>query len=148
MRLSPQLPGESRISFAGRYGFKKSPDIEEFTSDKKINTVFILGPNKVHYEHLKAVIDMTSLKRVYLEKPVCSNIEEEIAIAELKAEHKNIKIQVGFQFLFTPAIIEALAFWKSGKLGNPIHFDLKYYHGDYLQKGYRDKRIVPAYSCP
>ena len=74
---------ESRISFASRYGFKKSPDTEEFTSDKKINTVFILGPNKVHYEHLKAVIDMTSLKRVYLEKPVCSNIDEETAIAEL-----------------------------------------------------------------
>ena len=52
---------ESRLSFAKRFGFKKSPDLDEFISDKKINTVFILGPNKVHYEHLKAVIEMSSL---------------------------------------------------------------------------------------
>ncbi len=139
---------ESRMSFATRYGFKKSPDTEEFASDKKINTVFILGPNKVHYEHLKAIINMESLKRVYLEKPVCSNIDEEIAIAELIKEYKDIKIQVGFQFLFTPAIMEALAFWKSGKLGNPVHFDLKYYHGDYLQQKYRDKRSSRLTAAP
>jgi predicted dehydrogenase len=139
-------PG-SRLSFAKRFGFIKSPDIEEFISDKKINTVFILGPNKVHYEHLKAVIVMPALKRIYLEKPVCSSPEEEIAIAELIRKHPGIKIQVGFQFLFTAAIREALAFWKSGKLGNPIHFDLKYYHSDYLQKGYRNlraSRLTPA----
>ena len=55
---------------------------------------------------------------------------------------------MGFQFLFTPAIIEALAFWKSGKLGNPIHFDLKYYHGDYLQREYRDKRLSRLTAAP
>ncbi len=139
---------ESRLSFASRYGFRKSPDTEEFVSDENINTVFILGPNNVHYEHLKAVIEMESLKRVYLEKPVCSNIEEEIAIAELIKEHPDVKIQVGFQFLFTPAVIEALAFWKSGKIGNPIHFDLKYYHGDYLQRKYRDKRSSRLTAAP
>lgn len=138
---------ESRFSFAERFGFNKSPDIEEFISDKKINTVFILGPNKVHYEHLKAVIEMIALKRIYLEKPVCSNPDEEIAIAELIRSHPGIKIQVGFQYLFTAAVREALEFWKTGKLGNPIHFDLKYYHSDYLRKEYRDKRasrLTPA----
>ncbi|TAL72190.1 MAG: hypothetical protein EPN88_05100, partial [Bacteroidetes bacterium] len=49
--------------------------------------------------------------------------------------------------LFTASVREALIFWKSGKLGRPIHFDLKYYHGDYLKKEYRDRRpsrLVPA----
>lgn len=138
---------ESRLSFAKRFGFNKSPDIEEFISDKKINTVFILGPNKVHYEHLKAVIEMAAVKRIYIEKPVCSNPGEEKAIAQLISKHRGIKIQVGFQYLFTAAVREALAFWKSGKLGKPLHFDLKYYHSDYLQKEYRDKRasrLTPA----
>lgn len=138
----------SRMSFASKYGFRKSPDTKEFVSDENINTVFILGPNNVHYEHLKAIIEMVSLKRVYLEKPVCSNIDEEKAIAELIKEHPDVKIQVGFQFLFTPAVIEALAFWKSGKMGNPVHFDLKYYHGDYLQKNYRDKRSSRLTAAP
>ena len=62
-------------------------------------------------------------------------------------KYPGIKIQVGFQYLFSSAVREALAFWKSGKLGKPVHFDLKYYHSDYLKKEYRDKRasrLTPA----
>lgn len=138
---------ESRKSFARQFGFGRASGLKEFIADKKINTVFILGPNKVHYEHIKAVVEMAALKRIYLEKPVCSNRDEEIAIALLTENHPEIKIQVGFQYLFTASVREALIFWKSGKLGRPIHFDLKYYHGDYLKKEYRDRRpsrLVPA----
>ncbi len=138
---------KSRQSFGTRFGFIKSYDLEEFAADKKINTVFILGPNKVHYEHLKIVLGMSGLGRIYLEKPVCSNPEEEKAILELLKDHPDIYIQVGFQFLFSATIREMIRFWKSGKLGNPIHFDLKYYHSDYLAKEYRDKRrtrLTPA----
>jgi predicted dehydrogenase len=138
---------ESRQSFSKRFGFIKSYDLEEFAADKKINTVFILGPNKVHFEHLKIVLGMSGLKRIYLEKPVCSNLEEEKAILEMLKDHQHIYIQVGFQFLFSATIREMLRFWKSGRLGNPIHFDLKYYHSDYLAKAYREKRrtrLTPA----
>ena len=48
---------DSRESFAKQFGFERACDQEEFTSDKNINTVFILGPNKVHYKHLEAAID-------------------------------------------------------------------------------------------
>jgi predicted dehydrogenase len=59
----------------------------------------------------------------------------------------NRQVQIGFQYLQTSAVRAALQFWRSGVLGNPIHFDLKYYHGDYLQSSYRDKRktrLTPA----
>ena len=138
---------ESRTSFAGRYSFKWACDLDEFVSDDTINTVFILGPNKVHYEHLKSVIGMKGLKRVYLEKPVCSNIEEEKAIVDLVQNHPDIRIQIGYQFLFASAVREMLSLWKSGKLGKPVHFDLKYLHSDYLRKDYRDRRqsrLTPA----
>jgi len=139
---------ESRLSFAKQYGFAKSPDIEEFVANKKINTVYILGPNKVHFEHLKAVIKMPSVKRIYLEKPVCSNLEEELAIADLVIKYPDTKIQVGFQYLFTASVREALSFWKSGKLGKTIHFALEYYHSDYLQKEYRDRRLTRLTPAP
>jgi predicted dehydrogenase len=142
------LSRESRESFANRFGFDKSVDLEEFVADKRINTIYILGPNKVHYEHLKAVIGMSAIKRIYLEKPVCSNVDEEISVARLVKEHPDIKIQVGFQYLFSSAVREALLFWKSCILGKPIHFDLKYYHGDYLQKEYRDKRVSRLTPSP
>jgi predicted dehydrogenase len=138
---------ESRTSFAKQFGFIKSYDLEEFVAENKINTVFILSPNKVHYEHFKSVIGKTGLKRIYLEKPVCSNLEEEKAIAGLIQNHSAIKIQVGFQFLFSATVRDMLVLWKSGKLGKPLHFDLKYWHSDYLRKEYRDRRqsrLTPA----
>ncbi len=138
---------ESRILFSKRFGFLKSYDLDSFVSDRDINTVFILGPNRVHYEHLKAVTGMSGLKQIYLEKPVCSNSDEEKAVAQLVKNHSHIKIQVGFQFLFSATITAMLKLWKSGKLGDLVHFDLKYWHSDYLRKEYRDRRssrLTPA----
>jgi len=139
---------ESRTSFANRFGFIKTYDLEEFVNDKKINTVFILGPNKVHCEHLNSVITMPSIKRIYLEKPVCSTPDEEKAIAGLVQKYSGIRIQVGFQFLFAAVIMDMIAYWKSDKLGKPIHFDLKYWHSDYLKKEYRDRRASRLTAAP
>ena len=120
----------SRDAFAKKFGFRKSLSIDEFKVDTTINTVLILGPNNVHFEHLKMALEMPSVRRIYLEKPVCSNQEEEAQMAKLAGETDK-QIQVGFQYLQTASVREAIAFWHSGKLGKPIHFDLKYYHGDY-----------------
>jgi predicted dehydrogenase len=138
----------SRESFAKRFGFSKACALNEFLSDKGVNTVFILGPNKVHYEHLKAALEMKGVRRIYLEKPVCSSLEEEIAIKQLAEKHSSVNIQVGFQYLYTAALREALIFWRSVNPGNPIHFDLKYYHSDYLKKDYRDKRASRLTQAP
>jgi predicted dehydrogenase len=139
---------ESRRSFSERYGFMKSCDLQEFVENNTIDTVFILGPNKVHYEHLRAVLGMKAIKRIYLEKPVCSTIDEETAMRHLVDLYPSVKIQVGFQYLFTAAAREALALWKSGVLGTPVHFDLIYYHGDYLKKEYRNKRVSRLTPAP
>jgi len=138
---------ESRDAFAAKFGFRKSLTTDEFKANPNINTVLILGPNKVHFEHLKLALEMPSVTRIYLEKPVCSNLIEEQEMAEI-ASISGKYIQVGFQYLQTASVREALAFWNSGKLGKPIHFDLKYYHGDYLQKSYREKRMSRLTPAP
>jgi len=140
---------ESREKFAQKFGFNTAQTVEEFSSNKKIEAVFILGPNKVHFEHLKMALKMPNVKYIYLEKPVCSSLKEENAMKVLLDKtDPSKKIQVGFQYLQTSSVREALKFWKSGKLGNPIHFDLKYYHGDYLQTGYREKRVTRLTPAP
>lgn len=138
---------ESRDAFAEKFGFRQSLDLEEFRNNPEINTVLILGPNKVHFEHLKLALEMPSVNRIYLEKPVCSNLGEERQMHDL-TENSGKHIQVGFQYLQTASVREALAFWKTGKLGKPVHFDLKYYHGDYLQKSYRGKRLTRLTPAP
>lgn len=138
----------SRDAFARRFGFKNSlPEVDFFNNDS-INTVYILGPNKVHFEHLKAALGMPSVDRIYLEKPICSNSEEEYETGRLVEEHPGVRIQVGFQYLFSTQIRGALALWKSGILGKTIHFDIRYYHGDYLKKEYRNKRMTRLTPAP
>jgi predicted dehydrogenase len=138
----------SRDNFAKSYGFQRSEEITNFVHAEDIDTVLILGPNKVHFEHLEMALNMPAVRNIYLEKPVCSSLDEEQKMkALIDNSRENKKIQVGFQYLMTSSVREALAFWNSGALGDPIHFDLKYYHGDYLQKSYRDKRktrLTPA----
>jgi predicted dehydrogenase len=141
------LNPESRKNFAERFGFRESTDFQHFIANDKIDTVFILGPNKVHAEHLKAAVAMPSIKRIYIEKPLCSTKEEEEEIAFIVSKYPSIKFQAGFQFLFTPSVREAIKLWRTGMFGKLLHFDIKYYHGDYLNRKYRDKRqtrLTPA----
>ncbi|HPA87008.1 MAG TPA: Gfo/Idh/MocA family oxidoreductase [Bacteroidales bacterium] len=139
---------ESRKKFAARFGFSKALNLDEFLEDERIDTVFILGPNNVHFEHFKAVLSMKSLKRIYLEKPVCSSPGEMKQMPELAKAYPDITIQVGFQYLFTSAVREALALWKSGIMGKPVHFDFQYYHSDYLKPEYRRKRVTRLTPAP
>ena len=138
----------SREQFAKKYHFLQAQDINHFVNNDRINAVFILGPNNVHFEHFRLALEMPEVKFIYLEKPVCASQEEEKQMkALLEKAGPEITIQVGFQFLQTASVREALKFYKSGVLGKPIHFDLKYYHGDYLQTAYREKRqtrLTPA----
>ncbi|NJK97088.1 MAG: Gfo/Idh/MocA family oxidoreductase [Bacteroidales bacterium] len=140
---------ESREAFAHKYGFARAVDLPAFIQNSAIDTVFILGPNHIHYPHLEAALKMPSVKRIYLEKPVCSNVQEEEAMKQLMMEYVNEKkVQVGFQMTQTSAIQEALNMWYSGRFGQPIHFNFTLKHGDYLQKTYREKRATRLTPAP
>ena len=138
---------ESSTAFAQKYGFETSETFGDFIRNSDIDAVFILGPNNTHFEHFRAAIEMPSVNRIYLEKPVCSKEVEEKEMFRLLTRSEK-QVQVGFQYLQTPAVREALSFWKAGILGKPIHFDLKYYHGDYLHQSYRDKRKTRLSAAP
>ena len=137
-----------RENFARQFGFRKAETPEQFFRNTTINALFILGPNQVHFEYFKKALNTSGVRFIYLEKPVCSSVHEEEEMGRLLENlPPDIKIQVGFQFLQNASVREALTFWKSGILGKPVHFDMKYYHGDYLQSSYREKRktrLTPA----
>ena len=142
------LNEESRVSFAEQFGFTKVLDYSHFIKDAEINTVFILGPNNSHFTHLEAVLEMTGVTKIYLEKPVCSSLEEEQKMTELlNKATKNKQIQVGFQLLQMSAIREALKIKNCNDFGSPIHFNFTLKHSDYLKSSYREKRtsrLTPA----
>jgi predicted dehydrogenase len=118
------------------------------SADTEIDTVFILGPNNVHCDHLEQASRMESVKRIYIEKATLFfRSMRRRELRKLASDRHDLKIQAGFQYLFMSAVREALIMWRSGIFGKPVHFDLKYFHGDYLRKTYRDKRanrLTPA----
>jgi predicted dehydrogenase len=140
---------ESREDFALKYGFSHTQTPEELAKNQDLDAIFILGPNNVHFEHFRMVSAMPQVKFIYLEKPVCASLQEEEQMKQILAELPgDVKIQAGFQYLQTSSVREALKFWKTGILGKPLHFDLKYYHGDYLQPSYREKRVTRLTPAP
>lgn len=140
---------QSREAFAKQYGFSRAVDFTTFIQNNSIDTVFILGPNHVHYGHLEAAVKMPSVKQIYLEKPVCSNIqEEELMLGLLEKYGKEKRIQIGFQMTQVSAIQEALKLWNNGIFGKPVHFNFTLKHGDYLQKSYREKRLTRLTPAP
>lgn len=140
---------ESRNAFAQKFGFNKAQSLAGFAANTEIDAVFILGPNKVHFDHFEKALQMPRVKYIYLEKPVCAAQAEEEKMKELLMQFGDkVRIQVGFQYLQTAAVREGLQVWRSGKLGKAIHFDLKYYHGDYLQESYRKKRVTRLTPAP
>lgn len=138
----------SRTDFARKYEFEEALDPERFFKRKDIDTVYVLGPNNVHYAHLKAALEMNNVRRVYLEKPICSNIEEEEKIKRLVEKATlTVEVRIGFQLLASSAIHKALELWRSNVLGKPVHFRFNYMHRDYLDQNYRAKRrsrLTPA----
>jgi hypothetical protein len=57
------------------------PDSDEglqklFQDHKKIDVVFITGPNYKHFNHINAVLAYSSCKNMYIEKPLCVTLEE------------------------------------------------------------------------
>lgn len=136
----------SREQFATDYGFDKAESPEAFFKNEELDAVFILGPNKVHAEQLKKAFAMHGVSKIYLEKPVCSSLEEEQELSKLIGSSK--KIQIGFQLLQASAVIKALNFWKQTDFGKPIHFSFHHLHGDYLNKSYRDKRVTRLTPAP
>ncbi|HVN57165.1 MAG TPA: Gfo/Idh/MocA family oxidoreductase [Bacteroidales bacterium] len=137
----------SRSAFASRYGFRGHSSLDEFTNNENINTIYILGPNVVHVPHLEKALEMKNVSRIYIEKPVCASKEEENIIEGMTLAYPRVRFQTGFQYLFNSSFRSALKQWRSGIFGRPLHFEVRYYHGDYLRKGYRDKRktrLAPA----
>lgn len=132
---------ESRKQFASRYRFEEAVDSNDLWGREDINTVFILGPNDVHYQHLSSAIGMPGIRRIYVEKPICSTAEEESAIKKLIPNiPSGVSIQSGFQFLQMTTVRRALQMWNTCDLGTPIHFHARYLHSGYLDRDYRQKR--------
>jgi predicted dehydrogenase len=128
-------------AFADRFGFDEAIDPDRLWGRDDVEAVILAGPNDVHCEHLVAALNMPSVSRIYLEKPVCAGRQEEEHLCRLVAGQPVPRVvQVGFQFLQMGVVRHALRLSKQGLVGSPLHFQARYLHGGYLRSDYREKR--------
>ena len=139
----------SSDAFSSRFGFASSSPADEVWRRDDIDTIFLLGPNALHFNHLERALEMASVKRIHVEKPLCAGEEEERAIEKgLMPLAGERVVQGGFQFLQMPAVRLARMLYGEGKFGRPVHFRASYLHSGYLDKGYRSKRAERMKPAP
>jgi predicted dehydrogenase len=119
---------------------------ELFASD--VDTVFVLGPNALHFEHARRALAMPTLRRLYLEKPVCVTRDEAREMAGWTQAAPHVRIHVGFQILHMASLRRAWQEWHTGRFGAPLHFRLSLLHSGYLDADYRGTRASRLAPMP
>ncbi len=106
--------GTTSKRVAERFHFEQcTPNEEDIMNNPDVNTLFIATR---HDTHAKYVMDgLKNSKNVYVEKPLCLNVEELIEIQKLCAE-KQKSVMIGFNRRFSPHATEIKKKLGSGKM--------------------------------
>jgi len=89
-------------------------DLRRVFDDKEIDAVSIATPN--HWHALAAIWAVQAGKDVYVEKPVSHNVTEGRRMVEAARKYNRV-VQTGTQCRSSKGIQDAVAFLRSGKLG-------------------------------
>ena len=129
-----------REAFAQRFSFESALDPEAVFDWNDLDALYILGPNDTHTPQLVRAIAQRNLKRIYIEKPIAVSAKELNALEMINASDHGKFIMVGFEYLQKAPLRKALAQWRTGVFGEPIHFHTEYLHSGYLDPQYRQKK--------
>lgn len=137
-----------RESFADRFGFAEAVPPEDVWDRDDLDALYMLGKNSTHTPQLLKAVNLSHLRRIYVEKPIGASRKDLIDLEALAATNHGKFIMMGFQFLQKSPIRKALVQWKSGVFGKPIHFRAEYLHSSYLNDDYRKLRQNRFALCP
>ncbi|MCX6667926.1 MAG: Gfo/Idh/MocA family oxidoreductase [Euryarchaeota archaeon] len=113
-------------SLANQYNCKYTTDWKELVKDDSIDIVFV---STIHESLAEITIEAIKKgKHVLVEKPVARNSKELSKVLKA-AKDKNVKIQVGYNHRFHPAIIAAKKIIESGEIGPLMFIRGRYGHG-------------------
>ncbi len=110
------VTGPARKAVAKRNGTEPPvvQDIRRLLDDKSIDAISIATPN--HWHALATIWACQAGKDVYVEKPVSHNVTEGRRMVEAARKYERI-VQTGTQCRSHQGIQDAIAFLRSGKLG-------------------------------
>ena len=113
-------------------GFTKfHNDYEILLADPQVDVVDICTPNFMHKPILIKAIKAN--KAIYCEKPLALNLKETEEIIEvLNKSNPNLIHRIVFEYRFLPAVMKAKELITTGRIGDIINFNFKYYGSEFL----------------
>jgi predicted dehydrogenase len=139
---------ERASAFALRYGFARAASDSDFWASRDIDTVFVLSPNRLHFEHARRALEMPAVKRIYLEKPICVTADEARLMGEWRKTRPDVSVHCGYQLTQLSSLRRARDEWRAGTVGTPLHFRLSVLHCGYLDAEYRATRALRLAPMP
>ncbi len=129
-------------TLAEKYHCRYTQNWKELVTDKDIDIVIVSTTNDwltpVTIEAIK------NEKHVLVEKPVARNPEELKKLVDI-ARDSRVKVKVGFNHRFHPAILKARQLINDGEIGELMFVRARYGHG--ARKGYeKEWRSIPEIS--
>lgn len=91
---------------------------EFFEAGNTADAIVISTPIQLHCEHILAALSHNL--HVLCEKPLCGSVEDAEKIIEACKSHSELKVLIGFQWSFSPAILEAKKQILAGVWGKPV----------------------------
>jgi predicted dehydrogenase len=113
---SRRLPrAKDTVTKVGKHTPKMVQDFRRILEDKSVDVVVNATPD--HWHALGSILACQAGKHVYVEKPISHNLWEGRKMVEASRKYKRV-IQAGLQTRSTRYLQDALAYIKTGKLGD------------------------------
>lgn len=105
-------------------------DFRELCARPDIDIIHCCTPNYLHKDVLFCALE--NGKHVYMDKPLCTTLDEAVAMARCAAAHPECVTQMTFQYRFVPALMRAKQLMEAGALGRLFSVRVAYLHAGYV----------------
>jgi predicted dehydrogenase len=121
----------SRQLAVSEWGYEfGTTDYKELCSRDDIDIINCCVPNYLHKDVLLCALEHG--KHVYMDKPLCLNLQEAREMVSACAEHPHLVTQMAFQYRFVPALLRAKELTDTGALGRIYSARVCYLHAGYI----------------
>ena len=132
----------ARSLAAGFPGCEATTDWSSAVHDKAVDIVIVATTNNALVE--TSLVAVEAGKHVLVEKPAARNVAELDALIDL-ADQKSVRVRVGFNHRYHPALLKARELIDAGEVGELMFLRGRYGHGG--RKGYEGEwRANPELS--
>lgn len=105
-------------------------DFRELCAHPDIDIINCCTPNYLHKDVLLCALE--NGKHVYMDKPLCLNLDEARVMADCANQYPNQITQMTFQYRFVPAMMRAKQLIEQGALGRLFSARVCYLHAGYI----------------